>query len=114
MSENEIIPLKSLEKVLLKNLFWAVKLKGIISRYKINGEGITDGFKYKYKNGYFHNDYGPAIESGRFKCWYKNGLPHRRGAPAVEYENGHKEWWLDGEMYSIEEYIIASNKGGLL
>ena len=33
------------------------------------------------------------------KEWYLNGKPHREDGPAVEYVNGHKEWYLNGKRH---------------
>lgn len=32
------------------------------------------------------------------------GQLHRDDGPAVEYPNGTKEWWLNGEQLSEEEF----------
>jgi hypothetical protein len=82
---------------------------------KIVGHIIYDrkNNEYWYDNcRYHHRDGGPAImfEDGSF-IWYKHGLKHRLDGPAV-FHNNHrynckddKEWWIDGEQLSEEEFI---------
>ena len=36
--------------------------------------------------------------------YYKNGKFHREDGPAVECGNGYKEWWIDGEKITEEEF----------
>jgi hypothetical protein len=35
------------------------------------------------------------------KCWYKNGTAtsHRENGPAYDFNNGHQEWWIDGQIH---------------
>ena len=52
-----------------------------------------------------HREDGPAMEwDNGTKEWFINGLYHRMNGPAVEYSGGSKEWYLNGEQYSEEEY----------
>ena len=37
-------------------------------------------------------------------CWSCNGKKHRVDGAAVENSDGSKEWWVDGEMLSEEEF----------
>jgi len=58
-----------------------------------------------------HPDFtGCLIDRDNDKAWYKNGLQHREDGPAIECTNGYKEWWLNGNYYSEQEYIIALRK----
>jgi hypothetical protein len=34
-----------------------------------------------------------------------NGLLHREDGPAIEFANGNKEWYLNGKMYTEEEFL---------
>lgn len=58
-----------------------------------------------------HREDGPAIvytDGG--KEWYVDGLHHRIDGPAVDWvikhgvEGNYKEYWLDGIMYTKEEF----------
>ena len=39
---------------------------------------------------------GLIIDSYGTKRWYLNDKLHRIDGPAVEYEDGSKEWWING------------------
>ena len=39
------------------------------------------------------------------KEWYLNGKPHREDGPAVEWVDGHKEWWLNGNSADPETIV---------
>jgi hypothetical protein len=41
-------------------------------------------------------------EYGTF--WWLNDKLHREDGPAVEYPDGTKEWWLNGEYLTEEEF----------
>lgn len=34
----------------------------------------------------------------------ENGLLHRKDGPAVKCPNGYKEYWLNGQIYSYNEW----------
>lgn len=36
--------------------------------------------------------------------WLKNGSLHREDGPAVVWRNGNKEWYLEGQRLSEEEF----------
>ena len=65
--------------------------------------------EYKNKQGQLHRTDGPAIEyDNGTKEWYINGKLHRTDGPAIEYDNGSKEWWVNGELvYSDEENNLS-------
>ena len=44
-------------------------------------------------------DDGPALEweEGQ-KEWYVDGKRHREDGPAVEYGNGYRDWWVGGML----------------
>lgn len=67
----------------------------------------TKNLLYWYKNEKCHRDYGPSI-TNRYRVWAKKGRLHREDGPAVEYEDGRKEWWLNDEEYSEEEFFQIS------
>jgi hypothetical protein len=55
------------------------------------------------KNGDYHREDGPAIESENGdKFWYINGLEHREDGPAIEYIGGGKQWLYKGEEYGTD------------
>ena len=69
---------------------------------------FPNGSKLWYKEGEFHRDGGPALESANGdKEWYKEGKLHREDGPAVEYAGGYKEYHLEGKRYSTEDYKWA-------
>lgn len=72
------------------------------AKFEIN----DNGYKFWYNN--FHSADGPAIEyDDGHKEWWINNKLHRTDGPAVEYANGNKEWWVSGIKYSEEEYNIV-------
>jgi len=36
--------------------------------------------------------------------WFLNGKCHREDGPAIEWNDGSKEWWLNGILYTEQEY----------
>jgi len=60
-------------------------------------------YKWKDKNG--------NVRKQTFNdCKYyygSNGKRHREDGPAIEYNNGDREYYLDGIKYSEEEYEKA-------
>ena len=38
------------------------------------------------------------------KEWYLNGKLHREDGPAIEYPSGNKLWWLNHVKYTEEEF----------
>lgn len=48
---------------------------------------------------HLHRDDGPAIEwENGDKEWWLNGHKHRLDGPAVEWANGQVEWWVHGSL----------------
>jgi hypothetical protein len=61
--------------------------------------------EYRNEKGYLHREDGPAIEwNNGTKEWWINGNTHREDGPAIEYYNGHKKWRLNGKDYSKENW----------
>ena len=58
-----------------------------------------------------HREDGPAIEwaEGTHKTWYLNGKRHREDGPAVEYSDGDKEWFINGEPLTEEQFNARMN-----
>ena len=53
----------------------------------------------EFRSGYtvLHREDGPAVEwDNGGKEWFLNGKRHRAAGPAIEYVHGLKEWWIDG------------------
>jgi len=59
------------------------------------------------ENGQQHREDGPAIEwADGTKSWWINGRRHREDGPAIEHaKNGDKEWYINGEPLSEQEFI---------
>jgi hypothetical protein len=36
--------------------------------------------------------------------------PHREDGPAIVWKNGNKDWYLDGRIYTFEEWCELLNK----
>ena len=74
---------------------------------------VTDEFtKYFDFNNpdRLHREDGPAIEyENGTKEWYVNGQRHREDGPAVEGANGSKEWWVNGQQLTEEEFNNLHN-----
>lgn len=47
-------------------------------------------------------EYTSGFHSGN-KYWLKDGKSHREDGPAVEYNDGSKQWWIEGTYYYSEE-----------
>ena len=69
----------------------------------------------------FNNLYNLLIESDKPICkiyndgtkeWWLNGKRHREDGPAVEWASGYKHWWLNGEQYSEPNYYRQLYKLG--
>ena len=44
-------------------------------------------------------------------CWYNRiGQLHREEGPAVISPNGDVEWWLNGNYYFVDDWLIKLNK----
>jgi hypothetical protein len=65
---------------------------------------IIDGIKYAHRLD------GPAVEyENGTKEWWVNGLLHREDGPAIEYSkeaseyfDGGEEWWQNGKMHRVD------------
>lgn len=58
------------------------------------------------EEGHLHRRDGPAIidyETDRYEYWIRGRL-NRVGGPAIEIGKAYKEYWLDGENISEQEY----------
>ena len=68
----------------------------------------TNGDREWYVDGKPHRVDGPAAEyANGDRFWYVDGRLHRIGGPAVEWgewADGDKEWCIEGEYYTEEEF----------
>lgn len=62
----------------------------------------SDGTEVWYKNGKYHKEDGPAIETpDGYYAWYYNGSKHREDGPAVEYKDGTKFWYYNDLYHRV-------------
>jgi hypothetical protein len=58
------------------------------------------------QNGKRHRTDGPAIElANGDKYWLQNGQYHRTDGPAIEWVDGTKEYFIEDEEYTEEEFL---------
>jgi len=55
-------------------------------------------------------EYTVKVHDNGSRCWYLNGNLHREDGPACEFTNGTREWWLNDEEYTEEEFIKKTTK----
>lgn len=71
---------------------------------------VYDDRKVWMLDGKIHGEGFPAVI---WKCgtkeWRNKGILHRLNGPAIEYFYGEKEYWLNGAMYSEEQYYEKLN-----
>ena len=76
--------------------------------------------KNKYATYYFkdeacaigHRENGPAIEfNNGTKEWYLNGKRHRVDGPAYDHQNGYKEWYVNNKLHRIDGPAIEYSNG---
>ena len=48
------------------------------------------------------------------KYWLFNNKLHRINNPAIEWNDGTKEWYLDGKRYTKKQYYLELLKRGLI
>lgn len=69
-----------------------------------------NGNKHWNLHGRLHRTDGPAIELAEsylgytVKKWSINGKWHREDGPAVEWGTGYKEWWIDDQQLTEEQF----------
>ena len=69
-----------------------------------------NGSKHWYFHGLLHRTDGPAIDlvapylGYTIKKWSINGKWHREDGPAVEWGTGYKEWWIDGQQLTEDQF----------
>jgi hypothetical protein len=65
---------------------------------------FESGIKAWYVNGKLHREDGPALEGVIGNEWYVNGDLHREYGPAIEWFTGYKEWHINGQKMTEQEF----------
>ena len=68
---------------------------------------LSDGTKEWYINGERHREDGPAYEKPNgtiTKVWFINGLIHREDGPSKIWSNCREDYYLNGKMYTVEDW----------
>lgn len=60
----------------------------------------------------YHREDGPAYIKldGSFECWFKDNKVHREDGPAKIWGGNYYEYFLNGVIYSKENYLIELGK----
>lgn len=77
----------------------------------INSRGRTE---WRLPNGRLHREprTGPTIEyDDGSKEWYVDGKRYRKDGPAVDWVNGHKEWYEQGKLHRVNGPAIIHSNG---
>ena len=63
--------------------------------------------EFKNKDGRLHRKNGPAViwDDGD-KEWFLNGEHHRADGPALILGKGYKEWFLNGTQYNKMDSVF--------
>ena len=92
--------------------------------HRIGGAAFdfANGHKAYYENGFKHRIDGPAIiRPNSYNEYFQYGKRHKIGGPAIEFIDDRKIytdgmyldkdncWFLDGILYSKEEYFKTVN-----
>lgn len=76
--------------------------------HRVGGPAVTNplGNEDWYFEGNLHREDGPAESVPRegYKGWLKHGVYHRLDGPAREWSNGIKQFWIDGQDYTEEDF----------
>lgn len=64
------------------------------------------GYVEYRRNDAFHRKNGPARQwpSGA-EAWHQYGTFHRENGPAITDKNGNCLWFLDGKVYTFDEWL---------
>ena len=77
---------------------------------KVVGEGYA---MWVNKNAELHRVNGPAIEwNNGNKEWWIDGKRHRIDGPAI-YFKGHEEWWQTGNLHRVDGPAVKAVKSGV-
>ena len=65
--------------------------------------GYGEYIEWRNDYGQIHREDGPAHEyNDGLKEWYVNGRQHREDGPAVEYADGYKMWWVNDQLHRLD------------
>ena len=70
-----------------------------------------------YRDGYLHNDHGPAIIAPNYIVYYSNGKKHRIDGPSVTNFHVNRYTYLyhlNGKRYSYTTHLLQRIKNKLL
>lgn len=78
--------------------------------------GPDGAVRHYNSSGKLHRTDGPAVETarGQLQAWYRNGVCHRTEGPAKIYSIGYKEWFLNGQRMSSQEFSRRISAGDCL
>jgi hypothetical protein len=89
--------------------------------HRIDGPAVVTvtGTKIWYQHGVKHRSFGgidmyfPTVKysNGNREWWYR-GQRHRDGSPAIINADGHKEWYLYGELHSQDDRPAIKRTSG--
>ncbi len=66
---------------------------------------LKDRTIYKNEQELIHRTDGPAVEwDDGSKQWWINGSKHREDGPAIEWGDGDKWWYINDIRYSEDEW----------
>jgi hypothetical protein len=66
---------------------------------------FPDRIEYQNEQGYCHRTDGPAIEwNNGSKEWFINGNLHREDGPAIEWNNKKNTYCLYNKEYSFDDW----------
>lgn len=82
--------------------------------YSISDSDIKH-HKAWYKDGMLHREDGPADEyeyrdGDTIREWRQKGYLHRLDGPAIMLPDGTKQWWIEGNQYTEEQFNIFTAK----
>ena len=56
-------------------------------------------------------EYNVKVYENGTKEWYLNGKLHREDGPAIEYNDGNKDWYLNGKRHRVDGPAIEYADG---
>jgi len=81
-------------------------------KYRVEVDKYKNVFWYKWKTNELHREDGPAIGwNNGDKEWWLNGKPHRENGPAIETSCVGKEWYLNGKRHREDGPAIEWTDG---
>jgi hypothetical protein len=81
-------------------------------QYNIEIDSFGNKFYYKKVTFFYHREDGPAVEyKNGHKQWWINGELHRINGPAIEIPYTkwqYNEWWINGQRLSPEKETVLN------